>query len=498
MAMRLALGASRYRLGRQLLTESVLLALLGGSAGLVLAVGAMEIAGRYLPADLPRTSGLGVDLRVLIFTMLVSVGTGVLFGLAPLFQARKQSAGDALKQNARVAGGVSFSLRNTLVVAQIAVALVLLTGAGLMAKSFWNLMQVSPGFRTERVLTARVSLPASRYPDPPRIAALQKELLDRVQNLPGIQSAGLTGYLPLSGADNAWAFFIEGRPPLPVGEFDMAKYRPVSPGYFEAIGIPVLRGRAFTSADSRSSPFVVVINESMARTYWGDEDPVGKRLRFGGPVMRTIVGVVGDVRHQGLDQEFKAELYAPFTQIPNPERQPTVVVRSSLDPSATVGALRNAVSAIDSALPLDRVETMEQVVSASVGQPRFRTMLLAAFSLLALLIASVGVYGVMNYLVSLRVREFGVRVAVGATKGDILRLVLGQASTLVVVGVGLGLAGSVILARFIAGLLYGVSALDPWTFASVAVLLSAVVVLASCIPAQRATRIDPLTALRHE
>jgi putative ABC transport system permease protein len=497
MAVRLALGASRRRLGQQLLTESLLLSLLGGATGLFLASGAIQILGRYLPADLPRISALAIDLRLLAFTALISLATGVLFGLAPLFQARHRNANETMKQSARVVGGVQARLRNGLVVAQIAIALVLLTGAGLMAKSFWKLLHVSPGFRTEHVLTARVTLPASRYPDVERIAAFQSDVLERVRNLPGIQSAGLTAYLPLSGTDNRWSFFIEGRPPLPVGTYNAADYRPVSPGYFEAIGIPLVRGRGFTSADTESAPRVVVINESMRRMHWGEEDPVGQRLSFAG-LPRTIVGIVGDVHHLRLDGDAKAEMYVPFTQIPNAERRPSIVVRTSIDPGAVAAGLRNALSGIDKALPLDQVETMDQLVSASVGQPRFRTILLAAFSILALVIASVGIYGVMNYLVSQRIREFGIRMAVGATKGDLLRHVLRRAAVLIAVGLGLGLLGSALLARAITELLYGVSALDPLTFVTVSVLLSAVALLASYIPARRATRVDPLTALRYE
>lgn len=498
MAVRLALGASRRSLGQQLLTESVLLSFLGGALGLFLAYAAIRLLGGHLPADLPRISGLTVDLRVLVFTASVSLATGILFGLAPLLQTRRGNASQALKQTARVAGGVSSRLRSGLVMSQMAIALVLLTGAALTAKSFWNLLQVSPGFRTEHILTARVSLPASRYPDVSRIAAFQSQVLERVRNLPGIQSAGLTAYLPLSGADNGWAFFIEGRPPLPVGVYNMAKYRPVSPGYFETIGIPLLRGRAFTAADSENAPPVVIINQSMARAYWGQENPVGQRLRFGGPAMRTIAGVVGDVRHEGLDGEAKPEMYVPFTQIPNTERRPTIVVRTAVDSAAVTAALRQEITAVDSGLPLDQIETMEQLVSSSVGQPRFRTILLAAFSILALVIASVGIYGVMTYLVSQRIQEFGIRLAIGATPADVLRLVLRQASVLIAGGICLGLLGSAVLSRLIAGLLYGVSALDPLTFAAVAMILSTLALLASYIPARRATRVDPLTALRYE
>ena len=249
---------------------------------------------------------------------------------------------------------------------------------------------------------------------------------------------------------------------------------------------------------AKGTPLVVVISESMARIYWGKENPVGQRLRFGGRGQRTIVGVVGDVRHEGLDGEAKAEMYVPFTQIPNTERRPTIVVRSAIDPAAIMAALRSAVSGMDSGLPLEQVETMEQLVSASVGQPRFRTILLAAFSFLALVIASVGIYGVMNYLVSQRIREFGIRVAIGATEGDVLRLVLRQAGVLIAAGLGLGLLGSAMFARLITGLLHGVGPFDTLTFVAVSLLLSAVALLASYIPARRATRVDPLTALRHE
>jgi putative ABC transport system permease protein len=322
-------------------------------------------------------------------------------------------------------------------------------------------------------------------------------VLERVRNLPGIQSAGLTAYLPLSGITNSWSFVIEGRPPLPVGTSNVADYRPVSPGYFETIGIPLVRGRGFTSADKESAPRVVVINESMRRKHWGDEDPIGRRLSFEG-LPRTIVGIVGDVHHQSLEGETKAEMYVPFTQIPNTERRPTIVVRTSIDPGAVAAGLRDAVSGIDKALPLDQVETMEQFVSTAVSEPRFRTLLLVAFSILALVIASVGIYGVMNYLVSLQIREFGIRLAIGATQGDLLRGVLRRATVLIVAGLCLGLPGSAMLALAITDLLYGVSALDPLTFVAVSLLLAAVALLASYIPARRATRVDPLTTLKYE
>ncbi|MGC4056315.1 MAG: ABC transporter permease [Paludibaculum sp.] len=498
MAVRLALGAGRRRLGQQLLTESVLLSLLGGTAGLLVAAGSLQVLAPHLPTDLPRTSALTIDLRVLGFTAVVSVATGILFGLAPLFQAQNGSAHETLKQTARGSGGVLARLRSGLVIAQVAIALVLLTGAGLMMKSFWNLIRVSPGFRTEHVLTARVSLPSSRYPDSRHISAFQVDLLREIQNVPGIQSAGLTAYLPLSGNDNSWSFFIEGRPPLPTGEYNMANYRPVSPGYFETIGIPLTRGRAFSAADSGSAPLVVIINETMARTYWGQENPVGRHLRFEKPVPRTIVGVVGDVQHERLDGPPRPEMYVPFTQIPNRETQPTLVVRTQTPPAIVATALRRMIAEIDPALPLDQIESMDQVVAASVGQPRFRTILLTAFSILALLIASVGIYGVMNYLVTHQVREFSIRIALGATRSGILRLVLRRAALLIAGGLCVGLLGAAALTRLIGGLLYGVSALDPETFAVMALLLTGVALLASYVPARRATQVDPLAALKCE
>lgn len=498
IAVRLALGASRGRLARQLLTESVLLSLIGGALGLVLAAVALKTLAPLLPADLPRLSEIAVDMRVFLFTAFVSIATGILFGLAPLFRSNKTTAGESLKQSGRVTGGIHQGLRSVLAVTQVAVALILLTGAGLMLKSFWSLLHVSPGFRTEHVLTSRVSLPKSRYPDARRISEFQRDLLERVRSAPGIQSAGITAYLPFSGTDNAWAFTIDGRPPLPPGEYVMAKYRVASTRYFSTIGIPLLRGRDFTDADTADAPFVVIINESMARAHWLGENPVGQRLKFGSDIWRTVIGVVGDVHHENLDGEAKPEMYVPFSQSPNRESRSIVVMRTAVDPGAATSALREAVSSIDTALPIDQVSTMEQLVSASVGQPRFRTVLLGAFALLALVMASIGIYGVLNYLVAQRTREFGIRIAIGATEGDVLRLVLGRAAVLVGVGLAVGILGSASLAKLISGLLYGVDALDPLTFAVVPLLLAAVALLASYIPARRAMRVEPITALRQD
>jgi putative ABC transport system permease protein len=497
MAVRVALGASRGRLAQQLLTESLLLAAIGGAAGFLFALAVTAALASHLPPDLSRAAGMAGNVRMLVFTVAISLATGTLFGLAPLVGTGR-SAGESLKQSLRVAGASHGRLRNGLAVAQIAIAIILLIGAGLMVKSFWALTRVAPGFRSDSILTARLSLPRSRYPDNQRIAAFERELLSTLTKKPGVQSAGLATYLPLGGLDNGWSFVIEGRPPLPVGMYNMAKYRPASAGYFEAIGIPLLRGRSFTPADTADSPWVAVINESMAREYWRGQDPIGGRLQFGSDTWRTVIGVAGDVRHDGLDAETQPEMYVPMEQAPNTEDSPTIVIRTTLETDAATAELRDAVAALDRATPVDGIQTMEQLVSGSVAQPRFRTVVLAAFSLLALVMASIGIYGVMNYLVIQRTREFGIRVSMGATRADVLRLVLGRAATLIGAGTCVGLAGSVGLARLIAKLLFGTSPLDPLTFAAAPALLAAVALAASYLPASRATRVDPAVALRYE
>ncbi len=499
MAVRIALGASRGRLAQQLLTESLLLASLGGIAGFVLALAAIAALTPELPADLSRAAGIAIDTRLLIFTAVISLATGILFGLGPLFGSWRESAGESLKQNNRTSSGIQTRLRSGLAVAQIAIAITLLIGAGLMVKSFWALVHVAPGFRSDSIMTARLSLPRSRYADNGKVAAFEQVLRENLHGRPGIQSVGFATYVPLSGLENGWSFVIEGRPPLPVGTYNMSNYRPVSPGYFEAIGIPVLRGRSFTVADTAESPWVAMINDSMAREYWPAENPIGQRLQNSpGEKWRTVIGVVGDVLHDGLDGAPKPEMYLPVEQSSNIESSPTIVVRTTLDSGAAAAELRGVVSAIDPTIPVDQIETMQQVVSGSVAEPRFRTIILAAFSLLALVMASIGIYGVMNYLVIQRTREFGIRLSLGATPSDVQRLVLRRAAVLIGAGACLGLAGSALLVRFIANLLFGTAPLDPLTFAAVPILLAAVALAASYIPARRATQIDPIVALRYE
>jgi len=482
MSLRTALGASGRRLARQLCTESMLLVMLGGLLGLLFAIVAVPAIVRHLPADLPRASEIAVDGRVLAFTSVVSLLAGIAFGLVPLLQTRRVDTSASLKKGGRgVLTGHSY-LRSALIVGQVAIALVLLVGAGLTAKSFWRLLQVSPGFETEHVLTARLSLPPGYLNgykfgtgQHRRISAFQRELLEHVRNISGVQSAAFTAYLPLSGADNSWDFDIEGRAPNPPGVRDVMNYRPVSADYFKAMGIPMQRGRAFQAADNEDAPLVVIVNESMARTFWHQQNPVGQRLRFSEEKWRTIIGIVADVHHDALGTKPEPEMYVPYAQVPNVEARPTIVVRTLAEPAALISALRKAVSAVDPNVPVDPIETMQQIVSASVSQSRFRTAVLFVFALLALFVAAIGLYGVMSYLVGQRMPEFGVRMAVGASSGAVLRLVLGNAAKLTGIGIGIGLVSAVLLTR-----------------------LAVVALLASYIPARRAAKADPIQCLRYE
>ena len=505
MSLRVALGAGRGRLARQLITEGMLLALAGGALGAATAFVAVPALVRHLPADLPRAAQIAVDWRVLAFTSLAAIATGVLFSLVPLFPVWRASANHALPQGGRgLTAGHSW-LRSALIVGQVALALVLLIGAGLMTRSLWRLLAVAPGFRTERILTARLSLPP-RYTNGyqygtgrhTEISTFQRALLERVRAIPGVQSAAFTAYLPLSGVDNTWSFDVEGRPPNPPGVFNLTKYRPVSEGYFETLGIPIQRGRGFHQRDTEDGPLVLIVNESMARAFWGERNPVGQRLRIGDGGWRSIVGVAGDVRHQALGTKPEPELYVPYRQVPNVEARPTIVLRTAGEPAEVVEALRRAVAEVGPAVPVDQIETMKQLVSGSVSPSRFRTALLLAFALLALVVASIGLYGVMSYVVSRRVREFGIRMAVGASRGDVLGLVLRQAARLVGLGIVIGLMAAALLARLIAGLLYGVRPFDALTVAAGSALLALVALLASYLPARRAARADPMDSLRHE
>jgi putative ABC transport system permease protein len=505
IAVRIALGANRGRIVRQFLTESLILAATGGLIGLALALFGVPVIVRHLPADLPRVAEIAVDWRVLLFTSLLSILTGILFGLVPLRQSRRVSANDSLKGGGRTATADQSRMRSVLIVGQVAVAIVLLTGAGLMLKSLWKLTRVSPGFQADHVLTARLSLPP-QYTNGyvfgtgkhPRISLFQRELYRRVSQIPGVTSAAFTSYLPMSGVDNSWGFTIQGRPPRPPGVNDLMNYRPVSAGYFETMGIPVLKGRGFDRNDTDNSPLVVIINASMARIWWNQQNPVGEHVRFGDQMWRTIVGVVGDVHHEGVATKPEPEMYVPFGQVPNVEARPVIVIRTAVEPASVTSALRKAVSDFDATVPIDQIETMTQIVYGSESESRFRTAVLVVFALLAIFVASIGLYGVISYSVSQRTREFGIRMAVGARRGDILRVVLGKAGKLVGVGIFLGLIGAITLARLIATLLYDVSPFDGPTLVSVSILLASVAFAASYLPARRASKVNPMDSLRVE
>jgi putative ABC transport system permease protein len=499
MALRAALGASRKRLAQQLLTESAVLALLGSGFGLALTLLSVPALIAHLPADLPRIAEISVDGRVLAFTTLITLATGIVFGLVPMVQS------PGVRLNARGVSSGQSSLRGALIVGQVSLALVLLAGAGLMIKSLSALLQVSPGFQTTHILTARLSLPP-RYANGyqfgtgqhRRISVFQRELADRVRAIPGVRSAGFTSYLPLAGTNNNWSFFIEGRPPNPPGVYDSTDYRPVTAGYFETLGIPIRRGRSFEARDDEDHALVVVINEAMARGFWPNENPLGKRLKFGDEHWRAIIGIVGDVHHQGLAIAPAPEMYIPWGQVPNVEVRPTIVVRSFIEPASLTSALRKAVAEVDPEVPMDQVATMDQLVYGSVSEARFRTAVISLFALLALFVASIGVYGVMSYLVSQRTREFGIRMAVGATHGAVFALILRQGAKLAAIGVAIGLVAAALFGRLIASLLYGVKPLDAATLAGVSILLAAVALFASYVPARRAANADPMDSLRYE
>jgi putative ABC transport system permease protein len=499
MALRTALGATRKRLAQQLFTESAVLALLGSAFGLALTLLSVPALIAHLPADLPRIGEISVDGRVLAFTILITIATGIVFGLVPMVQSR------GVRLNARGVSSGQSHLRGALIVGQISLAVVLLSGAGLMIKSLRAILQVSPGFQTTHILTARFSLPP-RYTNGNRfgtgqhrrISLFQRELAERVRAIPGVQSVGFTSHLPLAGTNNNWSFFIEGRPANPPGVYDSTDYRPITAGYFETIGIPIRRGRSFEARDDEDHPLVVVINEAMARQFWPHEDPLGKRLKFGDEHWRTIVGIVGDVHHQGLAISPAPEMYIPWGQVPNVEARPTIVVRSFIEPASLSSALRKAVAEVDSEVPVDQVATMDQLVSGSVSEARFRSAVISLFALLALFVASIGVYGVMTYLVSQRTREFGIRMAVGATRGAVFALILRQGAKLAAIGLAIGLVAAALFGRLIASLLYGVKPLDAATLAGVSILLAAVALFASYVPARRAANADPMDSLRHE
>lgn len=499
MAVRTALGASRLRVVRQLLTESVLLSLMGGTLGLLLSVWLTDLLIALSPADTPRFSEINLDYRVLGFTMIVSCLTGVLFGLAPALQASKIDLNEALKEGGR---GMCEShrrnrLRSLLVVSEIALSLMLLVGAGLLIKSFQHLRDVKPGFTPEHVLTMIVPLPYAKYHEPQQRADFYRQLVERVKALPGVASAGMVLNLPLNGGGfSVWRSFIREGHPMTTEESANASYLVTTPDYFRTMEIPLLAGRNFNDRDTENSPMVVIISETMARRYFGSkEDAIGKRITMEFP--REIVGVVGDTKPSTLDADAAAQTYVAYTQDATWNSM-ALAVRTNGEPTLMTAAVRHEVLAIDKDQPIYNIKTMEDVVINSVGSRRVSVLLFSVFASIAFVLAALGIYGVMAYSVAQRTHEIGVRLALGAQVSDILRLVIRQGMTLALIGVGTGLVGALFLTRVMRSLLFGVSATDPFIFALVAVLFGIVALAACYIPARRATKVDPMIALRYE
>ncbi len=496
IAIRLALGAGRWRIVRQLLTESLLLSIAGGATGLLMALWSIEALKSMLPASIAQAGDVSIDERVLGFTFLVSILTGLVFGLAPALQATKPALNETLKEGSRNSGTRrSKSLRNMLVVAEVALVLVLMIGAGLMLNSFLRLQNVDPGFRSENLLTMEVYPPYSKYPDTTRRAAFYDQLIARVGALPAVESAGVVNVLPMKTAMGEMRYITDHQPQP---KFFNAIPTVISPDYFHTMGISILKGRAFAASDTDGKAGVIIINEAMARRVWPDEEAVGKRLKMGIPEnpWLMVAGVVKDVQlAPGADPPPQA--YMPYAQIPafGPRY---LVVRAATDPTNLIAAIRNEVSNVDPDQPIASANLMEEVVSESLSRQRFNMALLVIFAALALALASVGIYGVMSYTVTQSTREIGIRLALGAQPTEVLRLVARQGFLLTVVGVGAGLAGAFALTRLMSNLLYGVTATDPLTFLFVSALLLAVAMLACYIPARRATRVDPIVALRYE
>ena len=503
VAVRVALGAARGRLVRQLLTESVLIALLGAAVGLVVAVWAVSALRAGSPEGLlPRLAEVRIDPSVVAFSLALAVATGLLFGLAPAMRLAGGGLHDALKEGARGgSSGGATRFRNGLVLGEVAVAVVLLVGAGLLVRSFERLNRVDPGFNPRGVLTYGVVLPRAKYDSIATVPPVFTRLLERTRSIPGVQAAALSNTLPMGGSGYV-TFYIEGRPQTADGQVteDVQPFS-VTPDYFRVLGIPLRRGRLIEPQDVDGAPRVAVINEEMHRRYFGDRDPIGARVTFGDPedtasTWFTVVGVVGNVAQEGLTAKPYAQLYRPLFQVP--QRGVWMSVRTAGEPMAVASATRAALKAVDPDVPANEVRTMEDRIAENIAQPRVSVALLGSFSGVALLLAAIGIYGVVSYTVAQRTREIGIRMALGARREGVLRLVIGQGLAPVAAGVAVGLALALAATRLMSSLLYGVSATDPLTFGAVALFLGAVALVATYIPARRATRVDPLVALRYE
>jgi putative ABC transport system permease protein len=504
IAIRIALGARRWIIVRQLLIESLLLATGGGLLGVLGAFWGVEALAKLLPESLSKLQNVSIDARVLLFTLGVSVLTAIVFGGVPALLASRTKPGATLSDVARdMAGGTSGRhVRRVLVVSEVALAVVLLVSAGLLIRSFQLLRQVDTGFTTENALTMRMVLPFPKYQKAEARRAFYDEVLRKIHEVPGVDSAGMITFLPLSFHGMNFSFSVEGQPATSDSKLPFALFRVVSPDYFRAMGIPLRRGRFFDTRDSADAQPAVLINRRFAEQYWPGEDAIGRRLKVG-PLdspnaWLTVVGVVGDVRQTGLYEQ-KLEFYVPYAQERRSFMAPRdLVVRSKRDPAVIAAAVRNAVWSVDKDQPVSNVRTLDQVFAAAISQERFQALMLGLFAALALLLACVGLYGVISYAVVQRTHEIGVRMALGAQPLDVLRLVIRQGMTLTLAGLVVGIVAGTLVTRVLSDLLFGVTPRDPLTFAGVPVLLLVVAFFACYIPARRATRIDPLTALRVE
>ena len=503
MAIRTALGASRWRVMRQLFTESTILALTGGAVGVLVAFWGLAAITRLLPANFPRLNEIHLDLRILGFTFAASILTGILFGLAPALQVSHRDVQESIRETGRGASGSRRQnrFRQALIVGEVALCVVLLAGAGLLFRSFLRLQSVNTGFVAEQVLTARLTPSGTNFTQQADFNKFYTQVLEKLSAVPGVTDAGIINNLPLDSGPTT-GFRVEGRPITTPDKWPMVNYRTVSPNYFRAMSIPVVQGRAYTDGDNLSAPLVMIINQQTAREIFPDENPIGKRITFGNtdqnkqPVWFEIVGVVADVRSLELREESQAEIY--FSSLQDYWPAMSLVVRSTVEPSSLAGSVRQVVNEVDKSVPVSEVKTMEHVVSESITQPRFNLFLLGLFGTVAMLLSAAGIYGVTAYTVTQRTHELGIRLALGAQVGDVLKMILGQGMAVIGVGLVLGLVAAFWLMRLLRSLLFGVGENDLLTFVAITFVLLIVALIACYIPARRATKVDPLEALRAE
>ncbi len=502
VAIRAALGAEPWRIVRQMLTESVLLSVIGGSVGLLLAVWGVKALIKLSPANIPRLDNIQLDWRVLGFTVGLSLLTGLIFGLAPALQASQSDVGETLKEGRRTGSGSRRTqlIRGGFIVVEVAMTLALLVGAGLLIRSFWRLQQIDPGFNADKLLTLTLRVPRTKYPEGPQVVTFYQQLQERLAAVPGVRGVSAATSILMPQVTNSSGFTIEGRPPDPREQSLELPFEAVMPNYFQTMGTPLVQGRQFTAQDGAGAPDVAIVNETFVKQYFPNNDPLGRRFTFGdandNPQWITIVGVVRDTKRQGLDKPIRMESWMPHAQ--SPASRMELVIRAAGDPLALAGTVRQTVWSLDSDLPIPKMETMEQVLSENVAQRRLNMLLLGLFATVALILAAVGIYGVMSYAVTQRTHEIGIRVALGARGRDVLGMIIRQGMTLALIGVAIGLVATFALARLMSGLLFGVSATDPLTFAAIALLLTLVALLACYLPARRATKVDPMVALRCE